>query len=80
MPCIRGPDNMPAMNTKVHLVIEVPLPLLGDCVAVYAVGQLRMTENDLSSVVIRSLPRQIQLLCRPKVHNRTGLAWVGAMQ
>ncbi|MTD59593.1 DUF5624 domain-containing protein [Amycolatopsis pithecellobii] len=55
MPVIHGPDDWPAMITRLRMVLEDPRQLLSGCVTDYAVRQLVDTGNDPAKVVVPGL-------------------------
>ncbi len=55
MPAIHGPDDWPAMVTRLRMVLEDPRQLLSGCVTDYAVGQLVAAGNDPAKVVVPGL-------------------------
>lgn len=55
MPAIHGPEDWPAMVTRLRMVLEDPRQLLSGCVTDYAVGQLVAASNDPAKVVVPGL-------------------------
>jgi len=55
MPVIHSPDDMPAMVTRLRVVLEDARQLLSGCVTDYAVAQLVAADNDPSKVVVPGL-------------------------